>query len=335
MPTAAARQSRFQLALLRLISGGLAIGFILAGVLGTFEPEWMRYTALVAGVLSVIFTAALIWIRREFDHIVRVTLALLMATVFVLGLTIQPATIGALTGLVFLGIAVGIASYERLTVALVMSAASVGFGAVSIALLRSSIAGPAVVVYGAVAATSLFAVFGFRGVAARAEADAVAESLKDPLTDITNRRGLDLGASLLSAIADRSGQRLGCLMLDLDNFKAVNDEHGHEAGDRVLIAVARRIQELARQGDLFVRLGGEEFVVFTVVKSHKELKLIGERLRAAVEQLEVDPPVTTSVGGALHSAGAVLRLDDLMSRADRQLYLAKDSGRNTLRIAPD
>ena len=335
MPTAAARQSRFQLALLRLISGGLAIGFVLAGVLGTFEPGWMRYTALVAGVLSVVFTAALVWIPHKLDAIVRVTLALLMATVFVLGLTIQPATIGALTGLVFLGIAVGIASYESMPVAIVMAAVSVSFGAVSIALLRSSIAGPAVVVYVAVAATSLYAVFGFRRVAARAEADAVADSLKDPLTDITNRRGLALGASLLAALADRTGQRLGCLMLDLDRFKAVNDNHGHEAGDRVLIAVAARLQEVSRQGDLLVRLGGEEFALFTVVKSPKELKVVGERLRSAVENLSVAPSVTVSIGGALQPDGAPLALDTLMNHADRQLYLAKGSGRNSLKVASD
>jgi diguanylate cyclase (GGDEF)-like protein len=144
-----------------------------------------------------------------------------------------------------------------------------------------------------------------------------------------------LGASLLGALADRSGLRLGCLILDLDHFKSVNDNHGHEAGDRVLIAVARRVQQVARQGDLFVRLGGEEFAVFTVVRSAKELRLVGERLRAAVEDLEVQPRITTSVGGALLASGAELRLEELMSRADRQLYDAKAAGRNATRVASD
>lgn len=334
MPSPTAQQSEFQLAILRLIAGGLSIGFLVAGGWGTFEPDWVRYVALVAGIACAVFTAALIWIHARHDLVVRAILAVLMGTVFLMGVTIQPAPLGTLSGFVFLGIAVGIASYEKFGAAVVMSLVSVGFGIVSIAI-RSTVPAAALGVFVAVAAASLFAVFGFRRVAAGATAEAIADSLKDPLTGITNRRGLALGASLLSALADRTGQRLGCLILDLDHFKAVNDNFGHEAGDTVLIAVARRIQEVARQGDLFVRLGGEEFAVFTVVRSVKELKLVGERLRDAVEKLPVDTPVTTSVGGALQPSGSVLRLEELMSRADRQLYAAKAAGRNALRVAAD
>lgn len=334
MPSPTAQQSAFQLAVLRLIAGGLSIGFLVAGVWGTFEPDWVRYVALIAGIACAVFTAALIWIHARHDLIVRAILAVLMGTVFLMGATIQPPPLGTLSGFVFLGFAVGIASYEKFGAAVAMSLAAVGFGIVSIAI-RSTVPAAALGVFVAVAAASLFAVFGFRRVAAGATAAAIADSLKDPLTGITNRRGLALGASLLSALADRTGQRLGCLILDLDHFKAINDDFGHEAGDTVLIAVARRIQEVARQGDLFVRLGGEEFAVFTVVRSVTELKLVGERLRAAVENLAVATPVTTSVGGALQASGAVLRLEELMSRADRQLYAAKAAGRNALRVAAD
>lgn len=334
MSSPTAQQSEFQLAVLRLIAGGLSIGFLVAGVWGTFEPDWVQYVALVAGIACAVFTAALIWIHARHDLVVRVILAVLMGAVFIMGITIQPPPLGTLSGFVFLGIAVGIASYEKFAAAVVMSLVSVGFGVVAIAL-RSSVPAAALGVFVAVAAACLFATFGFRRVAAGATAEAIADSLKDPLTGVTNRRGLALGASLLSALADRTGQRLGCLILDLDHFKAVNDTFGHEAGDTVLVAVARRIQEVARQGDLFVRLGGEEFAVFTVVRSSQELGLVGERLRDAVEQLPVTTPVTTSVGGALQPAGSALRLEDLMSRADRQLYAAKAAGRNALRIAAD
>lgn len=334
MSSPTAQQSEFQLAVLRLIAGGLSIGFLVAGVWGTFEPDWVQYVALVAGIAGAVFTAALIWIHARHDLVVRVILAVLMGAVFIMGITIQPPPLGTLSGFVFLGIAVGIASYEKFAAAVVMSLVSVGFGVVAIAL-RSSVPAAALGVFVAVAAACLFAAFGFRRVAAGATAEAIADSLKDPLTGVTNRRGLALGASLLSALADRTGQRLGCLILDLDHFKAVNDTFGHEAGDTVLVAVARRIQEVARQGDLFVRLGGEEFAVFTVVRSSQELGLVGERLRDAVEQLPVTTPVTTSVGGALQPAGSALRLEDLMSRADRQLYAAKAAGRNALKIAAD
>lgn len=334
MTSPTAHQSSFQLAVLRLISGGLAIGFSLAGAFGEFEPSWARYLALVTAVACAVFTAAFIWMTGRRQALVRVFLSLVMIVVFVVGLSIQPTPLGTLSGFVLLGIAVGIASYESFVPAVVMSLVAVALGALSI-LLRSSVPGPATGVFVAVAAVSLFAVFGFKTVAATATAEAIADSLKDPLTGITNRRGLTLGATLLSAIADRSGQRLGCLILDLDHFKAINDGYGHEAGDRVLVAVAQRIQRVARQGDLVVRLGGEEFALFTVVNSTTELKAIGERVRAAVEELTVAPRVTTSVGGALHPAGVALRLENLMNRADRQLYSAKGAGRNAVRIAAD
>ena len=334
VPSPTAQQSEFQLAVLRLISGGLAIGFAVASIWGEFEPTWMRPVAIAAAVICVLFTAALTWFHGRNDLVVRAFLSVIMALVFFVGLAIQPVPLGTLSGFVFLGIAVGIASYEKLGAAIVMSLVSVGFGIVAIAF-RSSVPAPALGVFVTVAAASLFAVFGFRRVATSATQEAIADSLKDPLTGITNRRGLALGASLLSALADRSGQRLGCLILDLDHFKSVNDNHGHEAGDRVLIAVARRVQEVARQGDLFVRMGGEEFAVFTVVRNAKDLTLVAERLRAAVEDLAVEPRITTSVGGALQAQGAELHLEEFMSRADRQLYEAKAAGRNAIRVASD
>lgn len=332
MTSPTAQQTEFQLAVLRLISGGLAIGLVMAGVLATFDPPWVRNLVLLASIGCAVFTAALAWLNGRNIAVVRVFLVAVMATIFVGSLTIQPTPLGTLSGFVFLGIAVGIAAFEKLKPAVALSLAAVGFGVLSIAL-RSSVPAAASGVFITVAAACLFAVFGFRRVAASATADAVADSLRDPLTGITNRRGLALGASLLSAVAERSDQKLGCLVMDLDHFKAVNDHLGHEAGDRVLIAIARGIQRVAREGDLFVRVGGEEFALFTVVKSARELAQIAERLRAAVEELELEASVTVSVGGALRSPGASLRLEDLMQAADRQLYAAKAAGRNTVRVA--
>lgn len=331
MPSPTVQQSEFQLAVLRLISGGLSIGMLVAGLLGTFDPMWVRNLMIAASAACGLFTIALAWVHGRNIALVRVFLVAVMATVFIGSLTIQPTPLGTLSGFVFLGISVGIAAYEKLVPAILLSLGSVFFGVLSIAL-RSSVPAEATGVFLAVAAACLFAVFGFRRVAASATADAVADSLKDPLTGATNRRGLTLGTSLLSAIAERKEQKLGCLIIDIDHFKAVNDDYGHEAGDRVLVAVADGIQRVARQEDLFVRIGGEEFALFTVVESPRDLSQIAERLRAAVEELETEPRTTVSIGGALRSPGASVRLEDLMQAADRQLYAAKSAGRNAVRV---
>ncbi len=331
MPTGTTQHSEFQLAVLRLISGGLAIGMLVAGIFSMFDPAWVRYLVLAASLACALFTAALNWIRAWSIAVVRIVLLALMVTLFVGSLSIQPTGLGALAALLFLGMAVGVAAYEVTLPAVFLALAAVGFGVLSIAL-RSSIPEAATGVFIGVAAACLFAVFGFRRVAASATAAAVADSVKDPLTGITNRRGLALGTSLLSAIAQRSGQLLGCLIMDLDYFKKVNDEHGHEAGDRVLVAAADRIRQIARQGDLFVRVGGDEFALFTVVSSEAELYEIAERLRVAVEEAKTEPPVTVSVGGALRDPSTSLRIEDLMQAADRELYAAKMGGRNAVRI---
>ncbi|MGV8969797.1 MAG: diguanylate cyclase [Microbacteriaceae bacterium] len=325
------QHSGIQLATLRLISGGMAIGFGVVAAIAEVDPEWVRYLAVTAAVVSAVFLIVLPGMRSQFPLSTRGLLALLMTALFLVGLSIQPASLGTISGFVFLGLAVGMASYETHTAAIVMSFAAVAFGVLSIAA-RSSVAGPAVGVFGAIAVVSLFAVFGFRRVAMQANDRAIADSVTDPLTGATNRRGLTLGTTILSAVAERSGQHLGCLILDLDHFKAVNDEHGHATGDRVLIAVAQAIQQVARQGDLFVRVGGEEFALFTVVGGASDLHAIGERVRAAVEQMKITPRVTTSVGGALQIRGSNGTLEGLMKAADDQLYSAKKSGRNRVRV---
>jgi diguanylate cyclase (GGDEF)-like protein len=334
LPSSNQQEATIQLATVKLISGGMAVGFLTVAVMAQVEPEWVRYLAASAAGVSALFTVVLSRVRTHFPLVARAILALLMAALFIVGLSIQPASLGTISGFVFLGIAVGIGSYETFSAAVVMSLAAVAFGVLSI-VARSSVVAPAAGVFIAVAGVSLFAVFGFRRVAKRANEQAIADSLTDPLTGMTNRRGLTLGTTILGAVAERSGQRLGCLILDLDHFKAVNDGYGHATGDRVLVSVAQAVQRIARRGDLLVRVGGEEFALFTVVSQSSELKAIGERVRLAVEQLDISPRVTTSVGGALHSSGPNNSLESLMMAADSALYLAKESGRNLVRMADD
>ncbi len=315
-----------------LISIFLAVGFFAAAFLGSFEPGWVGAFGYVLSALCLTFAIGLFSPIAVSPLLIRGYLATVMVAVLILTMTIQPAPRGTLSGFVFLGFAVAIAAYDVMTPALVLSSIAVAFGTASL-ILRSTQPWIASGVFISVAVIALVAVFGFRRAATSVTAAAVADSLRDPLTGLTNRRGMPVGIALLGAIADRSKQRLGCLIVDLDNFKRVNDELGHDVGDRVLRSVADAIRDTSRQGDLLVRLGGEEFALFTVVPGSTELARIGERLRASVEALKKDTTVTASVGGALNASATPLVVEELIRRADKQLYAAKASGRNTVRVA--
>jgi diguanylate cyclase (GGDEF)-like protein len=327
-----AQQQIFGVWILRLMSALSGLGFLAVATIGTFQPSWVRFAAVALGAVSLTFAVLVPTGGAHRNLIVRSYLVVLLAGVFVVGLTIQPPPLGTLTGFIFLGIAVGIASYKEVVPAIVLSSLAVVLG-VGAVLLRSGQPGPASVVLVIVGATSLTAVFGFRRVAAAATAEAVADSLRDPLTSTTNRRGMVLGTGLLTALAQRSGQQMGCVLIDVDHFKSVNDSHGHEAGDKVLVAIAAAIEKSSRQGDLLVRLGGDEFALFAVVPGPDELRIVAERIRTAVEQLDVTPSVTVCVGAVAPVAGTDWDLDELLRQADAQLYAAKAKGRNTISVA--
>ena len=147
--------------------------------------------------------------------------------------------------------------------------------------------------------------------------------------------------------AQRSRTAAGVLILDLDHFKAVNDAHGHLAGDEVLAAVAQAVRDEVRGHDLVGRFGGEEFVVLlpdlpAADAGRGELRAVAERIRRRVSRLDVatdtpDGPLTirglsTSIGGAAFPADAS-GLEPLMQAADAALYRAKRDGRNVVRLA--
>jgi len=161
-------------------------------------------------------------------------------------------------------------------------------------------------------------------------------SVRDPLTRAFNRRYLvdRLGSEIAYAVRHKTA--LGLILLDLDHFKQVNDTYGHLVGDDVLRDVAALIQRFIRVEDVFARFGGEEFVVLVRGIEHANVGLFAERIRAAVEGLEIasDPAVlrvTMSAGYAslseLEARGDDVG-DDLMRLADERLYRSKDAGRN-------
>ena len=159
----------------------------------------------------------------------------------------------------------------------------------------------------------------------------------DPLTGLPNRRQLMTQMETEVRRADRSGRPLTLALLDVDRFKAINDAHGHPAGDAVLQAIADELLRVTRGGDVLGRFGGEEFAVLMPETSLAKARLAGERLRVAVAKRNIHFPdgstgrVTISVGVALLSGHE--GCDHLISRADAALYEAKAEGRNLVRLA--
>lgn len=149
----------------------------------------------------------------------------------------------------------------------------------------------------------------------------------DALTGLNNRRAFDHSLQLEMAVVERRNIPLSLLMLDVDHFKRINDNFGHETGDKVLIAIAQILNGCARLVDVVARVGGEEFAVILPNTDADGALEVAERMRTAVAQANwLAQPATISIGVA------TLQIKEpasrLYSRADAALYEAKASGRN-------
>ena len=156
---------------------------------------------------------------------------------------------------------------------------------------------------------------------------------KDSLTGAFTRRALfELGDNEV-ARANRQTTPLCVLMLDLDHFKAVNDNYGHLVGDQVLGNFAQRVQDVLRRPAVLGRYGGEEFLVLLPDTQRDEALRVAERIRASKTSLPQVPECTVSIGLASFVHGGQDSLRDLISRADAALYRAKELGRNRVEEA--
>jgi diguanylate cyclase (GGDEF)-like protein len=171
------------------------------------------------------------------------------------------------------------------------------------------------------------------------EARLAAQSETDPLTGLPNRRGFSARSDAALAAARRQGVPCAVLALDLDRFKAINDGHGHAAGDVVLRGVGAAIRASVRGGDVSGRMGGEEFALLLPGDSIADAVSVAERLRALVRATVPHPAggdaaVTLSVGVATVGPGTPQEaLDAALAAADRALYDAKQQGRDRVLVA--
>ncbi len=152
------------------------------------------------------------------------------------------------------------------------------------------------------------------------------QALTDPLTDLPNRRALEMALEREVARVERGEEPFSLVLLDLDDFKKVNDTQGHHAGDRLLKEVAQYLIAHVRQGDLVGRWGGEEFALLLPRTGEEEAMRVAERLRAGLSRLGV----TGSFGLSVYQGD----LQDLFQRADKALYRAKEQGKNRVERAP-
>ena len=173
----------------------------------------------------------------------------------------------------------------------------------------------------------------------------------DPLTKLPNRRLLNDRMSQAMAASKRSGLYGALMFLDLDNFKPLNDAHGHEVGDLLLIEVADRLKACVREMDTVARFGGDEFIIMIreldsdKVRSTAQARVIAEKIRLAMArsyvlsfadngEKTVRHHCTASIGVVLF-ANHEASQSDILKWADTAMYLAKEAGRNTVHIATD
>lgn len=160
---------------------------------------------------------------------------------------------------------------------------------------------------------------------------ALAQARTDSLTGALTRRGFRYEAERAIELSARHRHPLSCISFDLDHFKAINDAHGHAAGDRVLVEAASVCRERLRSPDIFGRLGGEEFTIILPHTDAGGAVKVAEQIRTALEQQRILSDPTVRVTGSFGIVGcqhADAPLDELLRRADIALYAAKEAGRN-------
>lgn len=153
----------------------------------------------------------------------------------------------------------------------------------------------------------------------------------DDLTQLYNRRHLDLHLKNLKTEADEYEGSFGVLFVDIDKFKDVNDTYGHLVGDKILKLISKTLKSNIRGEDIVGRWGGEEFLGIIRATNEKELQFVAEKLRVLCQKSSIkesgkDLSITVSIGGSMYKKGEPI--DDMVSRADANMYQAKDAGRN-------
>ena len=151
----------------------------------------------------------------------------------------------------------------------------------------------------------------------------------DPLTKLYNRRYFNEVSHTLIDQSLKTGASLSLMIIDIDNFKTINDTYGHQAGDEILIALAKKLKKCVRKNDIIARIGGDEFIILLPNATQSNSIKIAENIRKEVATIDLSHyniSFTISLGLATLQKGDTLDL--LLKRADKMLYLSKEEGKN-------
>lgn len=152
--------------------------------------------------------------------------------------------------------------------------------------------------------------------------------LRDKLTNAYNREFFENNYKRLIETFENDEMYFGLGMIDIDNFKKINDTFGHDIGDKILVTLVSNIEKSSRNDDILIRWGGEEFIMILKVSSENGLNIALENLRKIIENSKIDnlPKITCSFGGTLYEKNEPI--NNTIKRADEALYMAKAAGRN-------
>jgi diguanylate cyclase (GGDEF)-like protein len=294
-----------------------------------FRPDLLR---LVIGVLSLAAVVVAVLARRFRTASHRPGRFLILLAIVSIGcgaFVVTSSSIAVVAAFSLLGLSLSAIALDEDRPGILIGAISSAF-ALAVIFVRGDTPIASGIIYIGLAVTGTFLIIRLRRslTAARDEAEHLAQT--DPLTGLLNRRGMEVQVTSLNAVVSRAGLVLGCLVLDLDHFKAINDTHGHRAGDEVIVRSARVLTAATRDGDIVARTGGEEFVVFAALATAADLELLAERIRAEMAA-QPEPTVTVSIGAATGPAQTAEQRSALFDRTDEALYAAKHAGRNTVR----
>jgi len=164
------------------------------------------------------------------------------------------------------------------------------------------------------------------------------EAMIDPLTRLWNRRGTTVLLKAAFARADDQNKEISLGLIDLDDFKRINDNYGHQIGDDVLRKIARILVSCVRSEDVICRPGGDEFLLIMTDADNNQASQIAQRIRRSISETPVPTrqgtmPMTASVGYAVRAPGENITVDELFKRADEALMKSKSEGRNRVRKA--
>ncbi|RZI92217.1 MAG: GGDEF domain-containing protein, partial [Rubrivivax sp.] len=153
-------------------------------------------------------------------------------------------------------------------------------------------------------------------------------ALRDPLTRVANRDGLNRALELLLQVQGDMSFPLSVVFVDADHFKRVNDEHGHEVGDQVLVLLARTLRANLPRDDLLARWGGEEFVIVMPQTPAEEAVAVAERLRQVLARVEWPAGLKVTASWGVAQAVTATDVDHALRAADQAMYRAKHEGRD-------